>query len=101
MKYLKTYEKIIKYNKYNIDDYVYVKFSTHLLYIFELPKNDKHLILKVYQPAYNPLTDSVIYRVVSYTGIEGIVNEKDILRKATIEEIEEYKTLESSKKYNI
>lgn len=90
MKYLKTYEDIE--NKYEFGDYVAVNPLYFKNIYFDVPQK----WLPFDFPIGEIITDGAIQY---YTGFISHVHE--IIRKATSEEIEEFKMRKDLKKYNL
>lgn len=90
-------------NKYNAGDYVNIIKTYYYGAIFHLSDNEDVITVKIIEPAYNPLTDRIIYRVEYYKNNEEnyIVEKKDILRKSTPEEIEDFERKKDANKYNL
>jgi len=99
MKYLKKYEESIKYN---IGDYVLLNKSiltdidtTKIIDIDLIPDHGIYGLITDYQEKYTYPYDVEIYRDKIF------INNNEILRHLTPNEIQTYKTYKKSVKYNI
>jgi hypothetical protein len=99
MKYIRLYEELLEEHLYKIGDYVIL--TSHAIDIWTRSPHHS-LILPIVLIQYIGNNYSVVLYNIDGSGSEKVLaEERNILRKATIQEIEELKILLDAKRYNL